>query len=253
LSAAAVFAWLLPAWFGLSGVAFAVLMLIPAPYGRHERPGWGPTMPARAAWIAMELPAVAVPLVVFMLSDRRAELVPLVFFAMWQAHYLHRTFVWPLRARLSGKRTPLLIVALAFVTNCGVDWLNAVWLFELSPRWSNAWLADPRFVAGASVFVFGMWLNRRADAILLALRKPGETGYRIPRGAPYRFVSCPNYLGELLQWAGWALATFSLAGLAFAVWSAANLVPRALTNHRWYRETFADYPTERKALIPFVL
>ena len=35
--------------------------------------------------------------------------------------------------------------------------------------------------------------------------------------------------------------------------SAANLVPRALATHRWYRERFPDYPQDRKALIPFVL
>lgn len=37
------------------------------------------------------------------------------------------------------------------------------------------------------------------------------------------------------------------------VWTAVNLVPRALAHHRWYREHFEDYPRQRKALIPFVL
>jgi hypothetical protein len=37
------------------------------------------------------------------------------------------------------------------------------------------------------------------------------------------------------------------------VWTAANLVPRAVAHHRWYRERFADYPAERKALVPFLL
>jgi 3-oxo-5-alpha-steroid 4-dehydrogenase 1 len=30
----------------------------------------------------------------------------------------------------------------------------------------------------------------------------------------------------------------------------ANLVPRARTNHAWYKEHFCDYPAERKALLP---
>lgn len=244
---------LLPAFFVLAAVAMTVVLFIPAPYGRHERPGWGPTMPARLAWLVMELPAVLVPALVFAASQRRTELVPWVLLLMWQSHYLHRTFVWPTRARLSGKRTPVVICALAFVTNCGIDWLNAVWVFELSPPWATQWLYDPRFVAGAALFFGGMALNRRADAILLNLRKPGEAGYRIPTGGPYRWVSCPNYLGELVEWLGWALATWSMAGLAFAVWSAANLVPRALSNHRWYLATFPSYPADRKALIPFVL
>jgi hypothetical protein len=38
----------------------------------------------------------------------------------------------------------------------------------------------------------------------------------------------------------------------FFLFTAANLVPRAAQNHRWYRETFPDYPRERRALIPWM-
>ena len=49
------------------------------------------------------------------------------------------------------------------------------------------------------------------------------------------------------------MATWSLAGLAFFTYTAANLVPRALVHHQWYQERFADYPAGRKAVIPGVL
>ena len=75
----------------------------------------------------------------------------------------------------------------------------------------------------------------------------------MPCGLLFRRVSCPNYLGEMIQWTGWAVATWSLAGLSFAVWTAANLVPRALAHHRWYREQFEEYPARRRAVLPFVL
>ncbi|HDP80029.1 MAG TPA: DUF1295 domain-containing protein, partial [Spirochaetes bacterium] len=94
--------------------------------------------------------------------------------------------------------------------------------------------------------------NMHADHVLKNLRSPGETGYRIPAGGLYRFVSCPNYFGEILEWTGWALATWSLPGLAFALFTMANLVPRARAHHRWYHETFPDYPAERKRVIPFL-
>ena len=42
------------------------------------------------------------------------------------------------------------------------------------------------------------------------------------------------------------------AGLAFAVFTAANLGPRARSNHSWYQENFPDYPEGRRALIPGV-
>ena len=91
-----------------------------------------------------------------------------------------------------------------------------------------------------------------SDNILLSLRKQGRTGYAIPDCGAFRYVSCPNYLGEILEWTGWAIATWSLGGLAFCVFTIANLVPRAFSNHRWYRDQFPDYPPGRRALIPGV-
>jgi protein-S-isoprenylcysteine O-methyltransferase Ste14 len=90
--------------------------------------------------------------------------------------------------------------------------------------------------------------------ILRSLRKPEEnSGYKIPRGGFYSVVSCPNYFGEIMEWIGWAILTWSLAGLTFAFWTTANLLPRAISHHKWYKEQFEDYPEKRKALIPFLL
>jgi hypothetical protein len=46
--------------------------------------------------------------------------------------------------------------------------------------------------------------------------------------------------------------TWSLAGVAFALWTACNLIPRAKVTHEWYLNKFDDYPKERRALIPFI-
>lgn len=243
---------LLWGWFGLAGLVFVVLQLLSAPYGRHARAGWGPTIPSRWGWVLMELPAVLVPLACWCASDRTAELVPAVLLGMWLCHYGHRTFIYPLRMRMAGKRMPLLVALLAVATNCGIDWLNFYWIFFRAPDWTPAWLTSPQFLIGSLCFWGGFALNRHSDAVLRNLRAPGETGYKIPRAGAYRWVSAPNYLGELLEWTGWAIATWSLPGLAFVLWTASNLVPRAVTNHAWYQETFPDYPPERKRLIPFV-
>jgi hypothetical protein len=56
--------------FAISFVTFVVLMFIPAPYGRHVRPGWGPVIPARVSWIAMETPAVLVFAWAFFAGER---------------------------------------------------------------------------------------------------------------------------------------------------------------------------------------
>jgi hypothetical protein len=57
----------------------------------------------------------------------------------------------------------------------------------------------------------------------------------------------------MLEWSGFALLTWSPAALAFAVYTASNLAPRAIAHHKWYRETFPEYPRERRALLPFLI
>jgi len=239
--------------FAVAVITAASLAFVIAPYGRHLRPGWGPTLPARASWLLMESPAVLVMAALFLISDRTANPAALAFLALWQLHYLNRTFVFPFRLRAGGKRMPATLALMAVVFNVWNGYLNGRWLFTLGPERDASWLMDPRFVAGAALFVTGMVINHHSDGILRRLRGPQETGYGIPRGGLFRFVSMPNYLGELIEWTGWAVATWSLGGLSFAVFTAANLVPRAIANHRWYRRQFPDYPPERKAIVPFVL
>ena len=66
-------------------------------------------------------------------------------------------------------------------------------------------------------------------------------------------LSNPNYLGEFIEWLGWAIMTWSWAGLVFFLWTVCNLFPRAISNHNWYQNKFEDYPKERKAVIPNII
>jgi len=251
MTEAAVHAWTTWTEMILAGAALLALVFVSAPYGRFTRRGWGATMPNRAAWVLMELPAVLGFCAVFLLGRNRFDLVPLVLGGMWLFHYTYRTFIFPLRLRTRGKRMPLAVVSLAFFFNCLNVYVVGRWVSHLG-AYQPDWLADPRFVLGAAVFFAGFAVNYRADGMLIALRRPGETGYQVPRGWLFEYVACPNYLGEIVEWFGFALATWSLPGLAFALFTAANIGPRAFSNLRWYRETFPDFPAGRKALIPFV-
>ncbi len=243
---------LLLAWLILALVAAPVLLKIRAPYGRYASAARGPALPAAAGWLLMELPAV-LAFGYFFLAGAAPKTAPMwVFFALWQAHYVHRSLIYPWCQR-GGASMPLAIVAAAFGFNLVNGYLNGAYLGALSGGYPAGWLADPRFAAGALLFLAGAGINLHADAVLRALRAPRERGYRVPEGGLYRWVSCPNYLGELIEWCGFALMTFSPAAAVFAVWTAANLVPRALAHHRWYRERFPDYPRARRAIVPFLL
>ena len=229
---------------------FFYLLRKTAPYGRHYAgAGWGPHISSRLGWIIMELPAVVVFLAVYLNGKAAFNIVPLLFVVMWQSHYLNRTFIYPFRIRASERRTPLLVVGSGFFFNVINAYINARFISEFG-EYTVGWLADPRFLIGVGIFLVGIAINLHADNILIRLRRPGETAYVVPQGGGFRFVSCPNYMGEILEWVGWALATWSLSGLAFLLFTSANLVPRARSNHQWYVETFRDYPPHRKALIP---
>jgi 3-oxo-5-alpha-steroid 4-dehydrogenase 1 len=243
---------LLAVSLAIAAVAFPVLFFLTAPYGRHGREGWGPKIGERIGWVLMEAPSPILMAVFFAIGDRRASPAAIAFLALWEIHYVNRTFVFPFRRPGAPKLMPLAVVAMGFAFNLTNAYLNGRWLFAFGPDRPASWLADPRFLGGAALFAAGLVVNLQSDAILMRLRRPGETGYKIPSGGLYRFVSCPNYLGEILEWTGFAIATWSPTGLAFALWTAANLVPRARSNHRWYRETFPDYPPERRAIVPFV-
>ena len=240
-------------WLIMSASVFCLLFFVSAPYGRMSRPGWGPQIPTRLAWLIMELPAVLTIAIFWGIAGFPSAVGGLCLLGMWELHYINRTFIYPLRTRTTGKKTPLVIALMGATTNVGVGYLVGHGIFTLGPELGTAWLSDPRFIIGVALFAFGMTLNISSDNILLGLRKEGDTGYHIPQGGGYRWVSCPNYLGEIIEWIGFAIASWSLGGLAFAIWTMSNLVPRALSSHAWYQKTFEDYPTERRAVFPFVL
>jgi 3-oxo-5-alpha-steroid 4-dehydrogenase 1 len=231
---------------------FIALFFVSAPYGRHARRGWGPLIPNHVGWLTMEAPAAVVFAVFFALGTAPKNLTILLFFILWELHYVHRAFIYPWTIRDGHKKIPVAVVLLGFVFNLGNAYANGYYLFTLSGGYPQSWLLDGRFLAGVALFVAGFTINRWADLTLRSLRQPGETGYRIPYGGLFNLVACPNYLGEIIEWFGWALATWSLPGLAFAIWTFANLAPRARSHHAWYHHNFPDYPPDRKALIPWV-
>ncbi len=244
----AIYHWGVLSELAIAIIAFPLLFLITIPYGgRHTSERWGPSLPSRVAWFLMEIPAPAFCIWGYAQGGNSGEPASLVLLAAFLVHYVHRAIVYPLRMRSTEKRTPALSTCVALLVNILNGTINGLALAHAG-RYGAAWLEDPRFWLGATIFLGGAVVNHQSDAILRNLRKPGEMGYRIPTGGLYRWVSSPNYFGEIVQWGGWAIATASGAGLAFFLLTIANLAPRARSNQQWYRATFADYPAERRAL-----
>ncbi len=237
---------------GAAAVTFVASMFVVAPYGRHVRDGWGPSVSARRAWMVMETPAVLGVAALFALGRNRTSPVALSMLCLWLLHYVRRAWIYPARMTVNNKPMPILVVALAVAFNSLNAVVNGGWISDVGV-YPASWFGDGRFLVGTALFLIGFGVNVKADAILVRLRSPGDRAYHVPHGWLYQRISCPNYFGEMVEWLGWAILTWSLAGAAFALYTAANLVPRALAHHRWYRAHFPDYPSTRKAVIPGLL
>ena len=242
---------LLLAWSLLCLAAGFFLFFRTAPYGRYLRKGWGVEVPSRLGWILFESPPVYLMIVFFFLYSNQS-FVQILFVSIWMIHYLNRSFVWPLKAKISGKPMPLIVILLALVFNAINVYLQGSWLFVFG-EYQTSWLTSKPFVVGFLLFFIGMYINITSDNILIALRKDSDEDYTVPKGFLFNKVSSPNYLGEMIEWLGWAIMTWSLAGLVFFFWTVANLLPRAIANHKWYKKKFPDYPSDRKAIIPYLL
>jgi hypothetical protein len=240
-------------WSLLALTLFPVQFFVTAPYGRHARTDWGPSISNRLGWCLMELVSLVVFAGLFLAGPAEKTAPMWVFFALWTAHYVNRSLIFPWRTHTAGKRIPLAIVGSAAAFNIVNAGLNGLYLGWAGASYPTAWLLDPRFIAGLALFAAGAAINIASDNRLIGLRTGGERGYTIPRGGLFEWVSCPNLMGEIVQWWGFALMCWNLPALSFAIWTAANLIPRAVSHHRWYHRTFPDYPPTRRAVIPTLL
>jgi 3-oxo-5-alpha-steroid 4-dehydrogenase 1 len=241
-------------WVLIGLMVFLTLFFVSAPYGRHNRKGWGWQIDNRLGWIVMEIISPLVFAYFFLSGNQAKSLTMWIFASLWIGHYLNRSIIFPLRLQTNGKKMPLTIALMAVFFNSVNGFLNGYYLGNLSGVYANDWWFNPLTIIGLTLFITGFYINLQADEILLKLRKnTQQSTYQIPRGGLYQWISCPNYFGEIIEWTGFALMTMTWPAWTFAWWTIANLLPRAISNHQWYQNYFPDYPKNRKALIPYLL
>ena len=250
-------------WVAVGVVTFPVLFFVSAPYGKLVRDGWGGRVDGRLGWFAQEIPSPVVLTLAFMyggdlLAFSDAAQTPRAFtsyaaLTVWWLHYLNRAVYYPLVRRMSDTTVPVVLMAIAF------NFVNGA-LMGTELAHGSKHLADPStqlLALGAFLFVAGAAVNVVSDATLRNLRvgrpKKDAGKHFVPTGGLFELVTCPHYLGECLEWLGFAIATQTRAGWAFAFWTFANLMPRAVAYRKWYRRKFKKrYPARRKAMIPYL-
>jgi steroid 5-alpha reductase family enzyme len=180
-------------------------------------------------------------------------------------HYIHRTFIFPFKIK-NSKNNPIEITLMAF-TFC---FFNAIMINRSILLFSNYFNKDSndfilsiiQILIGYFIFFLGMYINIKHDYLMISYRKKNKdkSEYILPRGYLYELISCPNYFGELLEWLGFAILTGTFSGFVFFISTFANLFPRAIKYHNWYKNKFKDEfnnkkdnVKDRKAIIPYII
>jgi 3-oxo-5-alpha-steroid 4-dehydrogenase 1 len=246
--------------FAIVAVIAVAALFIQTPYGRFADDKYGISLDPRLGWFLMELPSMVVFLYFYSKGPNAVAPFPLFVLFVWVVHYANRGFLMPALMRVPlGQRSSfsLFVVAIGWLVTSLHGYLNGSWASTYANHVGWDWFSDPRFIVGVLLYYGGLLFNLHSDHTLRQLRTKEEAAqgvkkYRIPRGGLFEYVSSPSYFSELVFWAGFALFTWSLAGVFILTISMANLVPRAIATHAWYREKFSDYPPERRILVPFI-
>ncbi|KAJ8412762.1 hypothetical protein AAFF_G00117130 [Aldrovandia affinis] len=242
--------WYLSCGLIFGGAAFFFRQTkVRTPYGRYVGPTQERLLPARVAWLLQELPSFLVPVFLVLTAHAPSRLGRNLLLWTFCLHYFQRTFIFS--ALTKGQPSPLKIVISAAVF-CSINgFIQAHYLLHCF-HYADAWLMDTRLVTGLILFFLGMAINIHSDHILRCLRKPGEVAYKIPTGGLFDYVSGANFFGEIMEWLGYAVATWSMPAFSFAFFTICSIGPRAYHHHRFYKEKFSNYPQSRRALIPLI-
>jgi 3-oxo-5-alpha-steroid 4-dehydrogenase 1 len=245
-----------------------------APYGKFANKSLGTAqLNPRFGWWLMELPATVCFLYTYLKSSPESDAkteeqrktgrgpsktVSRLFATLFFVHYLNRGWYFPLSIRVDpgSKASFALGNSLIGALITGLHgYLHARMFRTHGEHLNDQWLSDPRFLVGFPLYELGFWITVHSEWVMRNLRRPGSPRYSIPMGGMFRYVSSPQYFGELMAFLGLTLSTWSLPSLAIFLISAFNLVPRSFQNHEWYLQKFGEayIKLNRRVLIPNVL
>ena len=246
---------LLSGMTAMAVVVFITLFYFKAGYGYLSSSNWGPKISNKVAWVLMEAPAFGFMLY-YTIRNSSSNMAVYIMAGLYLLHYLQRSFIFPLMMKGKSKM-PVAIMIMGMTFNIINAYIIGEWLFNPILNegiYTDAWLRSPKFIIGTLIFFTGMAINLHSDHVIRSLRKPGDTKHYIPRKGLYKYVTSANYFGELIEWTGYAVLTWSPAGALFAIWTFANLGPRAKSLTMKYEAEFGDEykRLNKKHILPFI-
>lgn len=231
---------------------FITLQFVTPAYGMTFNNRWGMSVRSNLGWFIMESPVFFTMLLLYFISTLEGvkpfNVVTFTMFFFFEFHYFQRSFIFPLLMKGQSKM-PISIIITGFVFNT----LNAImqggWLFFFCPQdaYPVSWFWSWQFILGTSIFIFGMVINLHADRIIRGLRTDvTDNNYYLPQGWPFTKISSANYTGEIMEWLGFAILTWSVSGAVFLLWTCANIIPRSKAVYERYTQFFGKEFTDLK-------
>ncbi|XP_076650287.1 polyprenal reductase [Halictus rubicundus] len=110
----------------------------------------------------------------------------------------------------------------------------------------------------AFIVILSSYAQLRANYILRGLRKDktGEiisTVYKIPHGGLFEYVSGALQITEIIIYMSLSVILWQSSTYHYVtIWVVINQIFTAVLTHKWYIQTFQNYPKSRKILLPFI-
>ncbi len=250
-----IFQWMQWAMCVLALIVFVCLFFINAGYGQFRSRKWGWSINNKLAWTMMEAPVFIVMLCIWRTSGWSLHIPELILLLLFLLHYFQRSFIFPFL--MTGKsKMPVAIMLMGITFNIinGVMQGGGLYWFP-NPEFQEGtdYLLRFNSIVGIALFFIGFAINLHSDHVIRNLRKPGDTRHYLPQKGMYRYVTSANYLGEIVEWVGFALFASTTVAWVFPLWTASNLVPRAHSLHKHYRTEFGEKAVGgRKRIFPFL-
>ncbi|ODV93138.1 hypothetical protein PACTADRAFT_35774 [Pachysolen tannophilus NRRL Y-2460] len=126
---------------------------------------------------------------------------------------------------------------------------GGIWsyIFHVSERSNN------QIIAIVFLWLIAELSNFQCHKILADLRNDGSKDRKIPEGFLFNYVTCPNYLCEILAFFSYALLNGNWSSFLFLIISTTQMYFWAVKKHNDLKKRFPQYPKNRKVLVPFVI
>jgi len=139
-----------------------------------------------------------------------ANRILLLFFL---THYFNRTFIYSYKIVGGTPTTFFAFIAACMYTACN-GYLQSLCLLKFD-EYNIDNIFELHYIIGVTLWLIGFCITCQSDSILRNLRKPNETGYKIPKQGLFQYVSSAHYFGEIIEWLGFAIAGNNGGGYSF--------------------------------------